>query len=334
MLKTGWRQTVLALCGFAFVVTCLHAVGVTPLDSLSEILRGSMGSKGAWSETLKQTAPLLLVGVAVFLALKAGLFNIGAEGQFLIGGLCSTAVALNMHSWFGAVVAIIAGIIGGCLWALPAGLIKAYKNGHEVITTIMLNNIAAAIVLAVVSGPMQNSHGLGSSTNPVQASTWIPPLYESLPLKISATLPFIFIIIGVIAYWFKRSVGGFETCATGANKTAAEFAGINVKRVTIRVMATSGAIAGLAGAIQVLAYEHDFFLGFSSGYGFDALGVAILAGNSPWGIVPSAFLFGVLAKGTTSIQLLGVPKGLSGILLGIIIIVVAAYRFRKVKPVD
>ncbi len=328
------KQSLVAVCGFALVVLCLFAVGVVPLDALFALVNGSMGSTAAWSETLRQTAPLLLVGVAAFLSLKAGLFNIGAEGQFLVGGLCATVVALNVPTVLGSVLALCAGVIAGALWSLPAGLIKAYRNGHEVISTIMLNNIAAAFVVAMVSGPLRNPDGLGTATSVVAETTWIPPLVETGGLKLSASLPFLLLLVGALAFWFKRSVSGYETLATGANETAAECAGIDTKRLVVVNMAWSGAIAGLAGSIQLLASDHDFFVGFSSGYGFDALGVAILAGNSPWGLVPSALLFGVLAKGSTSMQILGVPKGLSGVLLGVIIIVVAVYRFRRTRPVD
>lgn len=330
----GWKQAVLALSAFNAVCILLLLVGVMPHDALLELLRGSMGTKNAWNETLKQTTPLLLAGLAVFVALRAGLFNIGAEGQLLVGALSATAVALQLPGFGGTMLAILAGAVSGALWAVPAGLIRAYRNGHEVITTIMFNNIAAALAVAMVTGPLKDSGGIGTSTSVVQQSTWLPSLYSNPPFRFNIVLPIAVAILGLAAFWFKRTVGGYELSATGANPRAAEVAGVPTKRVMVRAMAVSGALAGLAGSFQVLAYEHNFFVGFSSGYGFDALGVALLAGNSPWGVLPSSFLFGVLAKGTSSLQSLGVPKGLSGILLGTLIIVFAAYRYRRERSHD
>jgi simple sugar transport system permease protein len=329
----GWKQAVLAVAAFGFVALALIAVGVMPAEAAMELVRGSMGTKNAWNETLKLTTPLLIAGLAVFIALRAGLFNIGAEGQLLVGGLCGTVVALNVEGVLGTVLACLAGLVAGGLWALPAGLIKAYRNGHEVITTIMLNNIAAALVAGLVAGPLRQE-GMSTSTEVVAESTWLPSLYENVPFRLNIALVGALLLVWGVAVWIKRTVAGYELSATGANPKAAATAGVEVKRVTVRAMTVSGALSGLAGAVQVLAYEHNFYVGFSSGFGFDALGVALLAGGSPWGAVPSALLFGALGKGTTSIQVLGVPKGLSGILLGVIIIVFAAYRYRRVKSHD
>ncbi len=124
-------------------------------------------------------------------------------------------------------------------------------------------------------------------------------------------------------------MAGYELSATGANAIAAEVAGVNVKRMTVRAMAASGAIGGLAGACQVLAYEWRFYEGFSPGYGFDALGVALLAGATPWGLLPASVLFGLLTTSSTALAANGVPRGLNGVLLGLLIIGFAAYRYRR-----
>jgi simple sugar transport system permease protein len=298
-----------------------------PQDALAKLVQGSVGSKNAWNETLKQTAPLIFAGLAVFIALRAGLFNIGAEGQILVGALATTVVALNVEGPAGAILGIHAGVVAGALWALPAGWIKAYRNGHEVISTIMLNNVAAVFALYVVNGPLRHT---GSSTAEIDPSGWIQPIYSDPPFRFSPIILLAIALVAITAYWLRKTVSGYELKACGANPRAAQFAGIDTKRTTLRAMGLSGGIAGLAGSLQVLAYEHNFFAGFSSNYGFDALGVALLAGNSPWGVVPSGFLFGALSKGTSSLQIIGVPKGLSGMLLAVLIIVFAAYRFRRV----
>ena len=329
MNALGWRQIVLALVAFGFVAICLVAIGVMPQDALGELVRGSVQTPSGWNETLKHTTPLLVAGLAVFVALRAGLFNIGAEGQLLVGALASTFVALNIEGILGTLLSIAAGIAAGALWAFPAGWIKAYRNGHEVITTIMLNNVAVALAVGLVAGPLRGGDGLSTATDVVAESHWLPFLYEDPPLRISLALAVALALVACVAFWMKRSVAGFEHQAAGANPKAAAVAGVDVRAVTVRAMCVSGALAGLAGALQMLAYEHNFYTGFSSGFGFDALGVALLAGVSAWGVVPAAFAFGALAKGTTSIQAIGVPKGLSGILLAVLIIVFAAIRYRK-----
>lgn len=331
MKTLGWKQIALVLAAFGVVVVILSAIDVMPLDAASGLIVGSMGSGSTWKETLKEMTPLLIAGLAVFVALRAGLFNIGAEGQMTIGAMAAAIVALKIPNTFGMMLAVVAGVGAGALWALPAGLIKAYRGGHEVITTIMLNNIALFLTIGLVSGPFNSPTAEGVTTSVLAEQAWLPDAYQDLPFRVSWALVVAFALVWGMALWFKRTVAGYELSATGASESAAKTAGVEVKRVTVRAMAVSGALAGLAGAFQVLAYEHRFYGYFASGFGFDALGVALLAGVSPWGVIPSAFLFAVLSKGTTSIQMLGVPKGLSGILLGLLIIVFASYRYRRVK---
>ena len=334
MKGLGWRQIALVLASFVLVVALLQAVGVTPVAALKELIVGSMGTKSALAQTLKEITPLLIAGLAVFVALRAGLFNIGAEGQLLIGALAASAVVLNVPNLFGTILAVLAGIVAGGLWALPAGLIKAYRGGHEVITTIMLNSIAGAVAFWFLSGPIKSKTLDGTTTDSIPDVTKIPNLYEDLPFQFNWVLVVAVAIVWLTALWFRKSVAGYELRATGANRKAAATAGVNVKRVTVRAMSVSGGLAGLAGAFQVLAYEHRFYDGFSSGFGFDSLGVALLAGSSPWGVLPSAVLFGVLGTGTSSMQTLGVPNGLSGVLLGLLIICFAAFRYRRAKSHD
>ncbi len=324
-----WRLIVLVLGAFALIWLCLMITGITPPVAVSEFFVGALGSKAGWRDTLKEATPLLIIGVAVFLALRAGLFNIGAEGQFLVGACAAAVVALRVPGIAGILLAIVAGMVAGGLWAYPAGLIKAYRGGHEVITTIMLNNVAAFLTTGLVAGPLKDPDQQSPTTDLIDAGTRLPWIYSDGPLRINLALLIGLAVVAGFAFWYRRTVAGYEVSATGANPVAAETAGIAIKRVTVRAMSASGAIAGLAGAIQVLAYENRFYAGFSPGYGFDGLGVAILAGVSAWGIVPSAILFGIISKGTSALQLLGVPKGLSAVLLGLLIIVFAAYRYRR-----
>jgi len=325
----GWKQVILALAGFALIILALIAAKAVPAEALSQVIEKAITKPSGWRNILKESTPLILLGCSVFLALKVGLFNIGADGQFVIGACAAVVVALNVPGPVAIPLSIIAGILGGALWALPVGLIKAYRGGHEVITTIMLNNIAGFFTFYLVSGPLKDPTSQQPSTASIAPSAELPNLFQQDTFRINSSL--IFAIICVLALWWylKRTVGGYEISATGQNVNVARFAGINVNKVIVRTMSASGGIAGLAGALQVLAFEHRFYGNFSPGYGFDALGVALLAGGNPLGILASGTLFGTIAESTSVLSRTGVPKGLSYILLGVLVIVFAAYRYRK-----
>lgn len=333
-MKRALSIALLALGGFALIVFAMVAAGAHPIEVLQGLFKGSMGSPNAITGSLRETTPLLIAGIAVFLALRAGLFNIGVEGQLTVGACACAVVALSLPGWAGIVLGTFMGVVAGALWALPAGLIKAYRGGHEVITTIMLNNVAGFLTLALAAGPLKDPSQESSSTRNLAEGSFLPAVFDNGSLTISVALVFGILGAVVLSYWLKRTVAGYELRAVGANATAAGVAGISPQRVIVRTMLASGAIAGFAGAMQVLAFEHRFYGNFSPGYGFDALGVALLAGQSGFGLIPAALLFGILAKGGTTIQILGVPKGLTTVLLGVLIVIAAAIRYRKTKAVE
>lgn len=317
----------------AVLICALLFAHCDPIEAGKTLFHGSLGTPFAISGTLRETTPLLIAGLAVFFALRAGLFNIGVEGQLLVGALACAVVCLKFPGHAGLVVGTLAAIFVGALWALPAGLIKAYRNGHEVITTIMFNYMAIALTDYLVSGPFKQPNQGEPTTGNLTDATRLPYVFTSGNLQISSGL-----IIGVLAaiamaYWLRRTVAGYELQAVGANQTAARFAGVDPKRVIVRSMLASGGIAGLAGAVQVLAYEGRFYSGFSPGYGFDALGVALLCGGNAIALVPAGLLFGVLSNGGTALQIGGVPKGITIVVLGLIVIVAAAIRYRGVRTV-
>ncbi len=326
-----WRLVALIVGACALLAGAVLVAHESPLHSLQSLIHGSLGSPSAIAGTLKETTPLLICGLAVFISLRAGLFNIGVEGQLLLGALACAVVALRFPGPIGMVLGVIVGMASGALWALPAALIKAYRNGHEVITTIMLNNVAIYLTGALVSGPLKDKLHADTATTPIDASTRMPWIYSHPPVQVNLSLVVGIILTVAMAFWLKRTVAGYELQAVGANREAARFAGIAPQKVTILAMSLSGALGGLAGAIQVLAYEGRFYDGFSPGYGFDALGVALLAGGSAYGVLPSSLLFGILSKGGTSLQIDGVPKGITTVVLGMLILIAAAIRYRKVN---
>lgn len=310
----------------------LMIAGVSPAVALSTLAKGSLGSTAALSGTLRETTPLLIAGLAVFLALRAGLFNIGVEGQLIVGACAAAASARLLPGAAGIALAILAGIVAGAIWAWPAGWIRAYRNGHEVITTIMLNNIALFLTDYLVAGPLRDPSIETPTTRLIESR--LPNLIDQPPLTVSFALLIGLLLAIAMTWWFRRTVKGYEFEAVGGNPVAARFAGIDARNVIVRAMTASGGIAGLAGALQVVAYEGRFYSGFSPGYGFDSLGVALLGGGNAVGVIPGSLLFGMLAKGSTSLQIEGVPKGITFVVLGLLVLIAGAIRYRKEPAID
>jgi len=329
------RVAPVAAVAVGLIVGAFLFANVSPAVALSTLATSAFGTPQGFSKTLEETAPLLIAGIAVFVALKAGLFNIGVEGQLLVGAFAAALAGQHFRGSVGVLACLLAGMAAGLIWALPAGLIKALRNGHEVITTIMLNNIAVLTTQYLAGGPFKDPTSQSPRTVPIDASVAMPSFHVGSQLMVSPALVIGLALVVGISVWLFRTVAGYELRATGANPTAAKFAGVNAKTMIVYSMGASGAIGGLAGALQVLAFKGQFYDGFSPGYGFTGLGVALLAGNSPLGLLPSALLFGALAKGATSMQsLLGVPKGITYVVMGLLIVTYAVVRYRKAVAHD
>ncbi len=323
------KVLILFACSIIAIVISLLIGKADIFQAITTIFTGSLGDARKLSGTIKEMTPLLILGAAVYLALKAGLFNIGAEGQYTIGACFASLTMIAIGGPLGIIVGCIVGVVCGALWALPAGLIKAYRNGHEVITTIMLNAIAWNLTKALVSGPFKGKDQPASSTSVMPATSQLTPLFKIGELEIPQSFVVGLACVLVLAYWLRKTIAGYELKATGANATAAKFAGVKTKQVTVKAMLMSGGLSGLAGALQVAQFEHRFYDGFSTGYGFDALGVALLSSSNPYYLIISSFFFGVLNKGGTALAILGIDKGITTVILAAVILMFAAIRYSK-----
>lgn len=327
-MKSAVKIGLLAAAAIALVVGALLLAGVSPAVAGKSLWQSNFGSANAVAGLLRETTPLLILGAAVFIALKAGLFNIGAEGQFLAGAIVAAAVALKVPGPLGLVLAVLAAVAMGALWALPAAWIKAYRHGHEVITTIMMNQIAVYVTTVLVAGPLKDKAQESTTTAMISDSSRLPSLtLGGVSVNVAIVISVVLVVLG--ARWLARSVSGFELRAAGANPVAARFAGVATAKVQFSAMLASGALSGFAGFVQVAAYEGRFYAGFSPGYGFDALGVALLGGGGMLGVIPAALGFGMLNKGSTALTIEGVPKGITSVVLGLLIVVFAAVRYRR-----
>ncbi|MEQ8659028.1 MAG: ABC transporter permease [Hyphomicrobiales bacterium] len=295
------------------------------------LLTGSVGSLNALSETLTAAAPLVLAALGLGLGFRTGLFNIGAEGQLLMGGLAAALVgflAAGLPFPIHLPLALMAGALVGALYASIAGWLRVATGAHEVISTIMLNLISYRLLDYVLrldwvqragrSDPISQSVAVSAELPRLLA--WIDP-----NLRVHAG---IFLVLGAVwfVHWLMfRTTLGFEFRASGENPDAARFAGMRSGLIIVLVMALAGALAGLAGANQVLGVLGRATPGFSAGIGFDAIAVALLGRSHPVGILAAGLLFGGLEAGGRQMQVdAGVSIDLIGIIQALIIVFIAA----------
>jgi len=316
------------VCGFAVASIAVVLSGANPIDAFGALLQGAFTNRNALEETLIATIPYIFLGLGVAVGFRGGLFNIGAEGQFYLGAVFGVFVGVSLHGLPGILhipIALLAGMLGGFLWASIAGVLKARFGAHEVITTIMLNYVAFLLTDYLINnkGPLADKHATAPKTPFIDSTAQLPILVPGTRLHMGLILA----LLAVPLVWFllSRTTIGFRIRAVGLNATAARAAGISVGWTVVTVMGISGALAGLAGADEVLGVSHFMPPSFSVGYGFDAIAVALLARSNPWAILPSAFLFGAMRSGAGFMQLVtGVSADLISIVQATVIIFVAA----------
>jgi simple sugar transport system permease protein len=292
------------------------------------LFSGALGSASAVSETIVAATPLILAGLGVALGFRAGLFNIGAEGQVIAGGLAAGFVGFWLHGLPVVVhlpLAVLVGLAAGAAWGFIPGILKARTGAHEVITTIMLNYVAAYLALYLLSTSVFRRPGRTDPiSEPVEVSARLPHL-AGQSLRLHAGILVALLGAVAVAWLLGRSTWGFELRVAGANPSAAQTAGISVARATVLAMVLSGGLAGLAGANQVLGVQYTLAPGFSGGIGFEAITVALLGRANPFGVVVAALLFGALRAGGLQMQAVtGTPIDIVLVIQSLIVIFVAA----------
>jgi ABC-type uncharacterized transport system permease subunit len=309
---------------------------------------GAMWSYGLFNRNsvafiLGRATPLIFAGLAVAIAFKAGLFNIGVEGQYAIGALCAAWVGyqLSAPTFVHLPLTILAGMAGGLLWAAVPALLKVYRGAHEVISTIMMNYVANGVLLYLLSGALKDPGQRGAiaqqqtpQVEPTAQVGSMVPFFNSIGFDFRGSAPLtwflVLALVGAVVYSLtvRRTRFGFELRVLGTNPKAAEPAGIRGNAMILKAMLLSGAIAGLAALQDVLAIDDRMKLDYIRGYGFTAIAVALLGRNSGVGIVAAALLFSFLDRASTGIGLnTDVPKEVTFILQGVIILtIVVAYE--------
>lgn len=303
-----------------------------PLLAYIGLIEGAFGSPQALSETTVWASPYIFAGLAVALAFKGGLFNIGAEGQLALGALVSAWIGFGLPRIVGPIPAVVhvplaiaGGTLAGGIWAGIPGWLKAKTGGHEVINTIMMNYLALLLTSYLLNGPWKDNRpgNVVAQTPLIAASAQLQPILPDLRFHWGVILA---LLAAAGVYWLLwRTTLGFEIRTVGANPSAARYAGIGVERIIVLSMAFSGMLAGIAGAIEVVALNHRHTVSFNIGYGFDAIAIALLGKNHPVGVVLAAFLFGAMRNGATKMQFLTqVPVDVISLIQALVLLFVAA----------
>ncbi|MBI2920454.1 MAG: ABC transporter permease [Planctomycetes bacterium] len=353
-LKSLWPSLLSRVLPPVLAVACAVVLGMlivlalrlNPFAVASEVFTTAsmppVGLRDDVGYVLAYATPLIFSGLAVAVAFRAGLFNIGGMGQIMIGSLCCGLVgwklaALPMLLLIPAAIAVAAA--GGALWGAIAGALKAWRGSHEVIITIMLNFVAVALTDWLANGPWKDPHGMAAQlpaiapharlarlgTYPVAAEGTPPSLGLPIPgyVPVNLALPIALLLAAAVWVWLWRTTAGYEHRAVGHNPEASRAAGISVKRVTLRAMALSGALAGISASDLVLGYKHTFRQDDAMGYAgqaFVGIAVSLMGQNHPVGIVFAALLFGALQH--TGVLLKTIPKDLILILQAAVILFV------------
>jgi simple sugar transport system permease protein len=295
-----------------------------PIVAYRALIVGAFGTFDAIVDTLVATSPLVFGGLAVAVAFKAGLFNIGAQGQFLMGALGAVVVGVAMSSQpapIAIVATIVAGLVVGGLTGFIPGILKAVSGAHEVVTTIMLNYIAISVLAALVSGPLKVPGSPSPVTFDVGTAAY-PVLFGrnghlGILLALAAAL--------FVRWLLYRTTVGFEIRTVGTNPDAAAYAGMRPRRMIVLTMSLAGALAGLAGTDVVLGVTHQMTSSFGTTVGFDSIAVALLARSEPLGILPAALLFGAMRSGASLMQIqAGIPVELVDVIQATILLVLVA----------
>ncbi|MBA7494915.1 hypothetical protein ES702_05493 [subsurface metagenome] len=315
-------------------------LGISPLIAYQALLKGAFGSMNAIADTVVKATPLLFVGLGICIAFRAGVLNIGGEGQLVAGALSATIVCLNfpnLPGWMLIIIALLVGLLSGAIWAGIAGFLKAYFNVNEILSTIMLNYIAAYGMNYLLSGPIMDplQIKLGSFIPQTARLTQAVDLPRLIPTRLhfGTIVAVVFAILVYIFLW--RTTIGFRIRMIGQNIQASRASGINVQKYMVLAFILSGALVGLGGAIEVLGVHHRIFTdgsvsGFTGSAGFNGIVAALFGQLHPIGTIPASLLLGALLTGANKMQrVVQVPSALIGALNGLIVVFVVGSEYLR-----
>jgi ABC-type uncharacterized transport system permease subunit len=309
-------------------------IGDNPLQTYALLFGSALSWPVGISYTLFYATPLIFTGLAVMVAFRCGLLNIGAEGQLYVAAFATAWVGItfaNLSPWLLVPLCFVAAIVGGGIWGAIPGILKARFGSHEVINTIMLNFLAVALVSYFIQyhykapgDPIMQSVPIGWGAHIARLGKFIPAIPPFIPLNLAFILALV--VSGLVYLFLWRTKWGYELRSTGSNPTAAEYGGISVRKQIIIAMTISGSLAGLVAINEVMGYRYRYYDGFSDNYGYTGIAVALLGRNHPVGVIISALLFAILQRGGIPVDAFTqhVTKDIVQVLQGTIILFVAA----------
>ena len=315
---------------------------VNPIEAYSAMWEGAFGSKNALAETLVKATPLLLVGLGICISFRGDVINIGGEGQMIVGAILGTLVGITLVDWSGWVVipvALLVGFVGGAIWGGIPGVLKAYFNVNEILSTVMMNAIAVQLMNFLLRGPMIDPSQAELASKIPQTARLIDafrlPRWAPTRLHLGALIAVVLAVLVYILLW--RTTWGYKIRAVGQNPHASKYAGIKVKNYIVLALVLSGAFAGLAGAMQVYGVNFRMITdgsasGFTGSAGFNGIVAALFGQLHPIGTIPASILFGALLVGANKMQrVVQVPSALITALNGLVVVFVVSSEIWRRK---
>jgi len=328
----AFAPVIAVVLALALAGVLLVALGKNPFEAYASMIEGAFGSDTRIFNTISRAVPLMLVAIGICIAFRGGVINIGAEGQLFVGAVSATAFAVavgdSLTPLLFVPLTLVVGFAGGAAWGAIPGFLKARFDVNEILTTVMMNEIAIRLLLFLLSGPMIDPKEVAQGTHipqsaPLPEGSWLGRLAPPSRLHMGIFIAIIAAIIVYVLLW--RTPLGYRIRAVGQSKAASLYAGISVPTYLTLALVLSGGLAGLAGAVEVTGVTHRMVEGFAVGYGFSGIVVALFGRLHPIGAIPSAFLFGALLTGAERMQRdLQVPSATITALQGLVVLFVVS----------
>lgn len=336
----GFLPVIAALAAFVIGAGMLLIMGTNPLVAYRAMINGAFGNQNALAETIVKAVPLLLIGLGICISFRAKVINIGAEGQMIVGALMAVAfgLAVQWPGWLALPIAMFIGFFGGAIWGAIPGVLKAYFNVNEILSTVMMNAIAVQLMNYLLGGPMMDpkqAEALGKLPETARLDVAYHLARLLPPTRLHAGVLIALVLAVVVYILLFHTTLGYRIRAVGFNPFASRYGGIRVRQQVVIALLLSGAFAGLAGAIQIYGLNYRMITdgsptGFTGGAGFNGIVTALFGGLHPLGAIPASFFFGALLVGANAMQrVTQVPSSFVTVLNGMVVVFVVSAAIWK-----
>lgn len=317
---------VIICMAFLFASVLILSAGFNPVAAFYHLFAGAFGTKASLINTINKAVPIAFAGFAVALSKKAGIFNIGIEGQLIFGAFGSVLPGIFLKGLPAVIhipVCLLSGMLFGAAYALLPTLLFVKRGTNLMVMGIMMNNIASLVITYLIVGPFAGKNATVSSTEMVEESAFLPYIITK-PNKLSIGILIVFAVAFLMWLFINKTSIGYELKMCGANRQAALYSGIKVTFYMTAALLLSGALGGLAGGVEILGNYHRMYDSFSPGYGFDGIPIALLTGGNPIGVIAGALLFGALRVGAMKMQTqVGVSTEIITVIQGTLVVLIA-----------